>query len=47
VIRRGSFDSVTNLITAICTFIDGYNDRCQPFVWTRPAEELLRDGNWV
>jgi hypothetical protein len=29
------------------TFIDGYNDRCQPFVWTRPAEEILLYGDWV
>jgi hypothetical protein len=37
-IRRGSFDSVTELITAIRTFIDGYNERCQPFTWTKTAD---------
>ncbi|MDP9395882.1 MAG: IS630 family transposase, partial [Actinomycetota bacterium] len=26
---------------AIATFIDGWNDRCQPFVWTKTADELL------
>jgi transposase len=40
-IRRGSFDSVKDLIAAIRAFIDGYNDRCQPFVWTKTAEEIL------
>jgi hypothetical protein len=34
-IRRGSFDSVKALITAIRTFIDGCDDRCQPFLWTK------------
>jgi transposase len=41
-IRRGSFDSVKDLITAIRTFIDSYNDRCQPFAWTKTADEILR-----
>lgn len=40
-IRRGSFDSVAQLVTAIRGFIDGYNERCQPFVWTKPADEIL------
>jgi hypothetical protein len=40
-IRRGSFDSVKQLVTAIRAFIDGYNERCQPFVWTKNAEEIL------
>ena len=40
-IRRGTFTSVKDLITAIETFIDGWNDRCQPFVWTKPADEIL------
>ena len=31
-IRRGTFTSVKDLIAAIETFIDGWNDRCQPFV---------------
>jgi transposase len=41
-IRRGSFTSVRDLITAIETFIDGWNDRCHALTWTRPADELLR-----
>jgi transposase len=40
-IRRGSFTSVKDLITAIENFIDGWNDRCHPFTWTKTAEELL------
>jgi transposase len=40
-IRRGSFGSVKDLIAAIGAFIDGWNERCHPFVWTKPADELL------
>jgi transposase len=40
-IRHGSFDSVKDLIAAIRAFIDGYNERCQPFVWTKTAEDIL------
>ena len=40
-IRRGSFDSVKQLITAISAFIDGWNDRCHPFTWTKTADEIL------
>jgi transposase len=40
-IRRGSFTSVKDLIAAIEHFIDGWNDRCHPFTWTKTAEQLL------
>jgi transposase len=40
-IRRGTFRSVKDLITAIETFIDGWNVRCEPFTWTKTADELL------
>jgi len=40
-IRRGSFDSVKELNAAIRAFIDAYNDRCRPFVWTKTADEIL------
>jgi len=40
-IRRGSFASVHQLVTAIRTFIDGWNDRCHPFIWTKTADEIL------
>ena len=39
--RRGTFTSVRALIEAIQTFIDGWNDRCEPFIWTKTADELL------
>jgi hypothetical protein len=40
-IRRGTFGSVKDLTAAIGVFIDAYNDRCQPFTWTKDADELL------
>ena len=40
-IRRGTFGSVRDLIHAIRAFIDGWNDRCQPFVWTKDADTIL------
>lgn len=40
-IRRGSLDSVRELTAAIGRFIDGWNDRCEPFIWTKPADQAL------
>ncbi len=40
-IRRGTFASVKELVTAISTFIDGWNDRAHPFTWTKTADEIL------
>jgi transposase len=40
-IHRGSFASVTDLTRRIRTFIDGWNDRAHPFVWTKTAEQIL------
>ena len=40
-IRRGTYTSVKDLIAKIEAFIDGWNDRCQPFTWTKTADELL------
>ena len=40
-IRRGTFRSVKELTIAIGTFIDAYNDRCQPFTWTKNADDLI------
>ena len=40
-VRRGTFRSVRELTTAIGVFIDAYNDRAQPFSWTKDADELL------
>jgi hypothetical protein len=30
-----------DLIAAIEAFIDGWNDRCYPFTWTKTADEIL------
>ena len=40
-IGRGSFPSVADLIAAIRRFIDGWNDRGEPFVWTKTADEVI------
>jgi transposase len=40
-IRRGSFDRVKELVTAIRTFIEAWNGRCHPFSWTKTADENL------
>ena len=40
-IRRGSFASVKDLVQAIRRFIDAWNERCEPFVWTKEADELI------
>jgi transposase len=40
-IRRGSFASVSELVEAIGRFCDGWNQRCQPFRWTKTAGQIL------
>jgi len=40
-IRRGTFTSVKDLVGAIRRFIDGWNERCHPFVWTKAPDEVL------
>jgi transposase len=40
-IRRGSYTSVRDLTTAIHRFIDSWNTRCQPFTWTKTADDIL------
>src|SRR6478736_5245468 len=40
-IRRGAFNSVTDLIGAITRFIDNWNTDCQPFTWTKTADEII------
>jgi transposase len=44
-IRRASFTSVRQVTAAIRTFIDGWNERCVPFVWTKTADEILAKAN--
>jgi transposase len=40
-IRRGTFTSVADLVQAIRIFIDAWNQRCQPFQWTKTPEQIL------
>jgi hypothetical protein len=40
-VRRGAYHDVPELITAIDYFIEHYNERAQPFVWTKTAEHIL------
>ncbi len=40
-VRRGTYRDVSELIAAIEHFIDGYNQRARPFVWTKTAEQVL------
>ena len=40
-LRRGDFASVGDLVAAIRRFISAWNQRCQPFVWTKDADTIL------
>src|SRR3954471_4472799 len=40
-VRRGVYHDVSELIAAIEYFIAGYNQRAQPFIWTKTADEIL------
>ena len=44
-IHRGTFGSVKDLNAKIRAFIDGWNDRCHPFVWTKTADQILTKAN--
>ena len=44
-IHRGTFRSVKDLNAKIRAFVDGWNDRCHPFVWTKTADEVLKKAN--
>jgi putative transposase len=41
-IRRGTFRSVKDLIAKIQRFIDNYNSRTKPFMWTATADSILQ-----
>lgn len=41
-VRRGSFDSVAQLVRHIEAFIAHWNENPTPFIWTKPASELLK-----
>ncbi len=40
-IRRGTFESVAALETAIHDYLAHYNEHCTPFVWTATADVIL------
>lgn len=40
-IRRGTFHNVRELTTKIRAFINGWNPRAEPFVWTKTADQVL------
>jgi len=44
-IHRGTFRSVRELMTKIRGFINGWNDRCQPFVWTKTPDQILQKAH--
>ncbi len=44
-IHRGTFGSVKDLNAKIRAFIDAWNDRAHPFVWTKTADEILKKAN--
>ena len=44
-IKRGAFGSVKDLNAKIRAFVNGWNDRCHPFVWTKTADEILTKAN--
>jgi transposase/DNA-binding CsgD family transcriptional regulator len=44
-IRRGVFGSVKDLNAKIRAFIDGWNDRAHPFIWTKTADQILAKAN--
>ena len=44
-IRRGVVKSVKDLNAKIRTFIDGWDDRSHPLVWTKTADQILAKAN--
>ena len=44
-IHRGTYQSVRDLMIKIRAFINGWNDRCQPFIWTKTADQILSKAN--
>ena len=44
-LRRGDFTSVDDLVAAIRRFCQRWNQRCQPFTWTKDADQILAKLN--
>ena len=44
-VRRGVFKSVPDLNAKLRAYIEGWNKRAHPFVWTKTAEHILKKAN--
>jgi transposase len=44
-IHRGTLVSVKDLNAKIRAYVNGWNDRCHPFVWTKTCEQILKKAN--
>lgn len=44
-VRRGVFKSVPDLNAKLRAYIEGWNQRAHPFVWTKTAEDILKKAN--
>ena len=44
-IHRGTFSSVKDLNAKIRAFVDGWNDRAHPLIWTKTADDILKKAN--
>jgi hypothetical protein len=44
-VRRGVFKSVADLNAKLRAYIEGWNKRAHPFVWTETAEEILKKAH--
>ena len=44
-VRRGVFKSVKDLNGKLRTYVEGWNDRSHPFVWTKTADAILKKAN--
>jgi hypothetical protein len=40
-IRRGVFKSIVHLQAAITRYLDEHNQNPKPFIWTKPAKNIL------
>jgi hypothetical protein len=38
----GSFPRVGDLVAAIRRFVDGWNQHCQPFVWVKDPDIMIK-----
>ena len=44
-VRRGVFKSVPDLNAKLRAYIEGWNKRAHPFIWTKTAQEILTKAN--